>query len=85
MKLFHRLFHTNVTETPGQLGRDTERAFHQLNGLDISEPRHVEIQISASGTELWVNTPHGCALRIRGIGELIIKDLRREAVNEDDN
>lgn len=49
--------------------------------LDINGAEHVEINISADGKVLWVNTKFGCKLRICNIGRISIRDFRQPSAN----
>lgn len=48
--------------------------------LDITAPKHVEIQIRDDGKVVWINTEEGCILRFCRIEKLVVIDDRK--VNE---
>lgn len=52
--------------------------------IDLFSSEVVEVQINHDGTKIWVNTEHGCQLRIYRIGKLEVVDERPkvEATNE---
>ena len=46
--------------------------------LDLRASEYVQVQISADGQTLWVNTSQGCKLRIQKIvGPIEVRDDRK--------
>lgn len=44
--------------------------------LMAHEIEHLEIQISADGKKVWINTEIGCICRVQGINRITINDCR---------
>ncbi len=50
----------------------------ELVSLDLTGAEIVHIEIRDDGSVIWINTEHGCKLRICQIKKLAVIDGRRE-------